>query len=565
MGMGNDRLYQLLSELDYVPADDLKRAVSVAQSEQLPLYDALLKLDLISDENLGKLIAYSLKLPFVSIGQSSVPDDALRITPSDIVVAFRTVTFGLGEDNILSIATNDPDRTELFAMLAKKAGAKSYKIFFATERDIQDSLRLYKKDLSVALEALHTPVAGQASSLSVSSAVDTIIEYAYSNKASDVHIEPGKSSSLVRFRIDGVLHDMVRLPKTLHNQLVARVKILSRLRTDEHFSAQDGRMRVNLPNEAIDVRVSVVPIIPGEKIVMRLLASHFRQFSLTDLGMQPADLEKVKGGFMRPYGMVLSTGPTGSGKTTSMYAILKIINTRDKNIATIEDPVEYEIDGINQIQVNPKTNLTFANGLRSILRQDPDTMYVGEIRDEETADIAINSALTGHLVLSTLHTNNAATALPRLIDMKIEPFLVASTVNVIIAQRLVRKICNRCKVSVELTKGKTGWEGDSKIAAQLAGVNQTALTKIFGSGSIRVYQGKGCSVCHQTGYIGRIGIFEVLEVTPTIQSLISKKADSETIERQAFAEGMSSMMDDGLRKLQSGITSVEEILRVTRE
>lgn len=561
--MGDDRLQQLLGELDYVPADDLARAAKVAESEKTSLYDALLKLDLMSDENLGKLIAYSLKLPFVSIAQSSVADDILKIAPREMVVTFKAVTFDVGQDGILKIATNDPQQTDVFRMLAKKAGASSYKLFYATERDIQDSLRLYKKDLSVALEALHV-TAGQASSVAV--IVDTIIEYAYTNKASDVHIEPAKTDSLVRFRIDGVLHDMVRVPKPLHAQLVARIKILSRLRTDEHFSAQDGRMRVNLPGESIDVRVSIVPIIPGEKVVLRLLASHFRQFSLTDLGMQPSELEKVKSGFMRPYGMVLSTGPTGSGKTTSMYSILKIINTREKNIATIEDPVEYEVDGLNQIQVNPKTNLTFANGLRSILRQDPDTMYVGEIRDEETADIAINSALTGHLVLSTLHTNNAATALPRLIDMKIEPFLVASTVNVIIAQRLVRKICNRCKVSVELTKTKDGaWEGDQKVAGQLRSINQAQLVKHFGNGSIRVYQGKGCTVCHQTGYNGRVGIFEVLVVSPQIQALIAKKADSETIERQAISEGMTTMMDDGLSKLQNGVTTAEEILRVTRE
>jgi type IV pilus assembly protein PilB len=264
---------------------------------------------------------------------------------------------------------------------------------------------------------------------------------------------------------------------------------------------------------------------------------------------------------------VLSTGPTGSGKTTSMYAILKILNTREKNIATIEDPVEYQVDGINQIQANPKANLTFANGLRSILRQDPDIMYVGEIRDEETADIAINSALTGHLVLSTLHTNDAATALPRLIDMKIEPFLVASTVNVIVAQRLVRKICDRCKVSLELVKDKTGWKGgDARTIALVSSLTDATISKYFGSGaSIRTYQGKGCPVCHKTGSRGRIGIFEVLEVTSKIEALITQKADSSAIMRQAVSEGMTTMLDDGLAKVQQGVTTIEEVVRVTRE
>jgi type II secretory ATPase GspE/PulE/Tfp pilus assembly ATPase PilB-like protein len=306
--------------------------------------------------------------------------------------------------------------------------------------------------------------------------------------------------------------------------------------------------------------------VAGEKVVLRLLASHHRQFGLTDLGMTENDLNKVRNAFTRPYGMILSTGPTGSGKTTSMYAVLKILNVREKNIATIEDPVEYEIEGINQIQANTKTNLTFANGLRSILRQDPDIIYVGEIRDEETADIAINAATTGHLVLSTLHTNDAATTLPRLIDMGIEPFLVSSTVNAIISQRLVRRICDRCKMSVELTKSAKGWQGDKQLAAQFTSLDKTTLTTYFGaSDRVRLYQGKGCVVCHNTGYLGRVGIFEILEVTPAIQALIVGKSDSERIMQQAIKEGMSTMMHDGLTKVARGITTLEEILRAATE
>lgn len=563
MGIDDAQLYKLLSELQYISTEELGRVKAVAESDKISLYEALIKTDLISDENLGKLIAYSLQLPFVSLRQSNISEDILRIEPESSAEKFKTIVFGL-DDKELKIATADHTQVDLFSMLAHKAGVDNFKVYFATERDLEDALRLYKKDLSEVFDGLLNPD-GKAE-VPVAKVIETVIEYAYSNKASDVHLEATHTSSLVRYRIDGVLHDMLRLPRGLHDQLITRIKVLARLRTDEHFSAQDGRMRMKLEDEDLDVRVSVVPVVAGEKVVMRLLSSHNRQFGLTDLGMQESDLKKVRGGFMRPYGMVLSTGPTGSGKTTSMYSILKIINTREKNIATIEDPVEYEIEGINQIQANTKTNLTFANGLRSILRQDPDVIYVGEIRDEETADIAINSAMTGHLVLSTLHTNDSATALPRLIDMKIEPFLVASTVNIIIAQRLIRKICSRCKVSFEVKRSKSGWKSDdTKTAGMVNGMDQKMLSKYFGAtGDMRIYKGKGCPVCHETGYLGRVGIFEVLEVSPKIEELITQKADADTIKHQAVTEGMSTMMEDGLAKVQQGITTIEEIMRVTR-
>ncbi|HJQ08391.1 MAG TPA: type II/IV secretion system protein [Candidatus Saccharimonadales bacterium] len=568
MGIDDTQLQKILSELDYVPADDLKKAQATVKADNISLYDALLKNDLMSDQDLGKAVAYSLQLPFADLSQSNITEEVLKLVPETVATKYKIITFAYGPDKVLKIATANHTLVDVFEMLAKKTGAGTYRVFFATDRGIEDALRLYRKDLSVAFENLLATNTGKAGAeVPVAKVVDTLIEYAYVSKASDMHIEPTRAKSLVRFRIDGVLHDMVDLPRALHDQVITRIKVMSRLRTDEHFSAQDGRMRVNLSEESIDVRVSVVPVMAGEKVVLRLLASHNRQYGLTDLGMQPNDLAKVKNGFTRPHGMVLSTGPTGSGKTTSMYAILKILNTREKNIATIEDPVEYEVEGINQIQANPKTNLTFAAGLRSLLRQDPDIMYVGEIRDEETADIAINSALTGHLVLSTMHTNDAATALPRLIDMKIEPFLVASTVNVIVAQRLVRKICDRCKVSFELTRDKTGWKGaDEKTLAILTNVNDRLITKYFGtSGSMRTYRGKGCPVCHQTGYRGRVGIFEVLEVDPVIQQLIVSKASSEAITKQAMANGMTSMMDDGFAKVQQGLTTIEEVVRVTRE
>lgn len=566
MEMSDEQLYKTLDELGYLQPADLQRAKQRSETEHISLYDALLSNDVLSDQDLGKIIAYSVNLPFVSLAQLTIPDDILRITPEDVAQKYQAITFGI-DDKGLKIVTARPGTTDLFEMLVKKAGVSSYRLFYATTRDIEDALKLYRKQLQATFEdLLSTKISGQAEP-PIAKIVDTLIEYAYSSKASDIHIEPARTVSLVRFRIDGVLHDAIRLPKTLHDQVITRIKVLARLRTDEHFSAQDGRMRFMInENEELDTRVSIVPVVTGEKAVLRLLSSHNRQFSLTDLGMSETDLAKVRKGFTRPYGMILATGPTGSGKTTTMYAILKILNTRDRNIATIEDPVEYELEGINQIQTNEKARLTFAQGLRSILRQDPNIIYVGEIRDDETADIALNSAMTGHLVLSTLHTNDAATTLPRLREMGIEAFLVASTVNVIIAQRLIRKICDSCKVSFELTQTTKGWLGEEKIAAQLTTVSPTIIAKYLGSNkSVRVYQGKGCAVCHNTGYLGRVGAFEVLEVTPKIEELIVAKAGSEAINQQAIKDGMTTMLEDGMSKVQRGITTIEEVLRATRE
>lgn len=309
-----------------------------------------------------------------------------------------------------------------------------------------------------------------------------------------------------------------------------------------------------LEEEDLDIRVSIIPVTEGEKAVLRLLSSHSREYSLSDLGTNPLDLQKVTNAFNKSYGMILSTGPTGSGKTTTIYAILKILNTREKNIMTIEDPVEYRIQGANQVQVNAKTNLTFANGLRSILRQDPNVIFVGEIRDNETAAIAVNAALTGHLVLSTLHTNDAATAIPRLTDMKVEPFLVASTVNIIIAQRLVRQICSSCKLEEKVP-----------ITDISKHFPQELVQKYFGmKGEVSVFKGKGCKICRQTGYLGRVGLFEVLEVTKGIKKLISEKVDSDVIADAAKKEGMKTMLDDGLEKVAQGITTIEEVIRVTK-
>ncbi len=454
-GVEEGQLIKLLVENKFLTEKEAKAVSSEASEKNIPVYNIILQKDLISDENLGKLISEYLKLPFVTLTKVSIPADVLHIVPGVVAQKQKIIVFKLDEKGVC-VATSNPEHYEAIEFISKKTG-EEVKRYFATEKDIESTLSLYKKELQKSFDELLKEQVSQADKadtkeVPITKIVDLLLEYASDNQASDIHIEPFRDESSVRFRIDGVLHDVLTLPKELHLQVITRIKVASKLQTDEHLAPQDGKLQFDSQGETVDVRVSVVPVVHGEKTVLRLLSSRSRQFSLSDLGMSEKDLEKVELAYEKPFGMILSTGPTGSGKTTTIYAIVKILNVKEKNIATIEDPVEYDVDGINQIQVNQKTDLTFANGLRSILRQDPNIIFVGEIRDHETADIAINSALTGHLVLSTLHTNNAATTLPRLIDMGVEPFLVSSTVNLIIAQRLVRKICESCKVSYSLTQ-----------------------------------------------------------------------------------------------------------------
>jgi type II secretory ATPase GspE/PulE/Tfp pilus assembly ATPase PilB-like protein len=556
--LDNDTLFKALAELNVLDKDVLESVYAESIQSKTSLSDLLLEKDLLSDENLGKLTADIYSVPFIRLSQVKIEEKVREIIPEEVAANTRTIAFFLNEKSI-KVATANPRDPDLPAYLAQKTG-REVLVYYATTQDIWEALVGYKKNLQTSFDDLlgmQLEKAGKSTEgdKPVTKIFELLVEYAYTSKASDIHIEPQEKLSLVRFRIDGILHDVLNLPKNLHDQLITRIKVLAKLRTDEHLTAQDGKLQQSLEKENLDVRVSIVPIVEGEKAVLRLLSSHSREFSLNDLGMNKEDLEKVREGFAKPFGMVLVTGPTGSGKTTTIYAILKILNTREKNIATIEDPVEYEISGINQIQVNAKTNLTFATGLRSILRQDPNIIFVGEIRDEETADIAVNSAMTGHLVLSTLHTNDSATSLPRLIDLGVEPFLIASTVNTIIAQRLVRKICEKCRFSEVIPLSDIQKLLPSEIVSQTFPVN----------GDVRLYKGKGCPICHSTGYLGRIALFEVLEVTETIKKLITEEADSATIYKEAQKEGMQTMLRDGIEKVIAGVTTLEEIVRVTKE
>lgn len=384
---------------------------------------------------------------------------------------------------------------------------------------------------------------------------ETLMIFAHSARASDVHMEPWKEEAIVRIRVDGILHDEFHIQNDLQQQLIARLKILTRMRTDEHHAPQDGRFKFTAPESDVDVRASILPTALGEKAVLRLLSSQSHQLTLEQLGFSEADLARVQRAIRKPWGMILATGPTGSGKTTSIYAILEVLNKREVNISTIEDPVEFEIPGTNQSQVDHVAKLTFATGLRALLRQDPDVIMVGEIRDQETAKIAVNAAMTGHKLLSTLHTNNAATTIPRLVDMGVEPFLIASTFICAIAQRLLRRICKDCAETETLKK---------EDAEKMFGAGTVAA--LFAEKStIEVAKPKGCAKCGESGYRGRIGIYEVLENSPAIQALIVERASSEKIEEQAKKEGMTSVVEDGVRKILAKETTIEELVRVMQE
>ena len=394
---------------------------------------------------------------------------------------------------------------------------------------------------------------GRGDELSIIELVQALIERAQQARASDIHLDPEMEGVKVRMRIDGVLHDVHVFPRRIHQEVISRIKILSGLRTDEHQAAQDGRFHVRLKHgRTVDIRVSIIPTFWGENAVLRLLSDKAEEFTLLSLGFTPENEQKILRAINKPHGMILATGPTGSGKTTTLYTLVRILNTKESSIITIEDPVEYSIEGINQIQVNQRTGLTFANGLRSMLRQDPNIIMVGEIRDVETAGLAVNIALTGHLVLSTLHTNDAATTLPRLLDMKVEPYLIASTVNIAIGQRLVRKICVHCKKKKKMTN------------AEIKSLSEIIPKELLEKQQI-THQGVGCDECGGTGYMGRMGIHEVMEIDNAIREAILNKKSANDIRLLALKQGMVPIMIDGFHKAIEGLTTIPELLRMRYE
>jgi type IV pilus assembly protein PilB len=504
----------------------------------------------------------------VNLGVVKIDEEALRLLPEDVARQRRVIVFGREPDGRYKVAMEDPTDLQTIDFVGLRVGGQ-VKPYLAAEEDLNRGYLLYQRRLTQDYkrvieesieESLRSKVRGgleeAAADLPIVAIVDNLIAYATSSRASDIHFEVLDDGVLVRYRIDGILHEIIRMPKEIHPAVVARIKILAGLRVDEHMHPQDGRFRYESGEMLSDIRVSVIPTFYGEKIELRLLAGAQKPLSMAELGLFEEDIKKIQAAIGKTYGMVLSCGPTGSGKTTTLYSLMNILNRPEVNIVTIEDPIEYDMRYVNQMQVNVAAGITFASGLRSILRQDPNVIMVGEIRDAETADIAVQAALTGHLLLSSLHTNDAATAVPRLVDMGVPPFLVAAVVNNVIAQRLVRRIHLECIESYTPDRAVT-----ASIEEELRSLGGSAvkLPKTF-------YRGKGCTACGGTGFLGRLGIFEALEVTEAVRKLIiSPDFNLDNLRALARREGMVSMFEDGLRKVERGITTIEEVFRVIRE
>lgn len=560
---------KLLSE------EELKEAKRQAKLKKIKLEKYLLEKKLISEELLYKTAADYHKLLFLDLEGRLIPPDILFLIPEPIAQTHEVVAFEKKGEK-LKLATLAPEDLEIFEFIKKKTGLE-VEVYLTTPSSLSSALKQYRKGLEVEFKELEEKPLEKireeknleelAQRLPVVRIINTLLEYAIFEGASDIHIEPEEKNVIVRYRIDGILREVMTLPKAIQAGIVARIKVLSNLKLDEHRLPQDGRFKMATARYKVSFRVSIIPVFDGEKVVMRLLMESGEMLSLEQLGFQPEPLEIVKKNIKKPHGMILVTGPTGSGKTTTLYSILSILNRPEVNITTIEDPIEYRIPHINQSQINPKIGFTFANGLRSLLRQDPDIIMVGEIRDSETAEIAVNAAMTGHLVLSTLHTNDAVTALPRLLDMGILPFLIASTTNIIMAQRLVRKICSHCKVSYNLDK-KAFEELEKQLNLKIL-LDTLIQKKIVSKGqnfqSLLFYRGKGCKQCNNEGYKGRIGIYEVLEITKEIGELIVQRATADQLRKEAQKQKMVTMFEDGFIKIVSGITTMEEVLRVTKE
>ena len=529
-----------------------------ATQQQQKFGDLLMEKKLISEIDLKKLYSYILGIPFVNLEKEVIENEVLHIIPEPIAKKFGIVAFEK-EGNNLKVAMKNPEDLQTIDFIRKKTGLKIIPCL-TSEDNIKIILKQYEKSLKAEFgdlisddsEKISSDDSGDdlekiAQDLPIVRIVDTLIKHAILQSASDIHIEPDDKEVRVRYRIDGILHDAMTLPKQVTSGLIARLKVLSSLKLDEHRLPQDGRFKLEKDGYKISFRVSILPVFEGEKVVMRLLDETSKGLTLEKMGLYGDALEKVHQHIKRPNGMILVTGPTGSGKTSTLYTVMDILNTAEVNISTVEDPVEYRMPRVNQTQINPKIGMTFAAALRSLLRQDPDIIMVGEIRDGETMQIAIEAAMTGHLVLSTLHTNSAAGALPRLLDMGAEAFLVASTVNIVIAQRLVRKLCNDCKVEYNFDQAtikdlQASFEMTEILAVmkktpQLKGV----VTEKSTWKDIKFYKAKGCEQCNKEGYHGRQGIFEVLVIDEEIGKLITSNASTDEIERKAKEEGMHKM------------------------
>ena len=546
---------------------DFTSAVKDAEYTGKNFIDILISRRLITYEYYINFVSEYFKIPRADMAAPHrIPAEVLHLLPEEIARQKRSLVFAREADGTIDVAMESPDDLAAIEFFEKYFKAR-VKPFIATERFLQQGYTLYSQEssqnfLSVIEENVRESerkklkgLEEAAVDLPIVSIVDNLVSYAVAMGASDIHIEALEDAILVRFRVDGILREMMRIPKSVHPAITARIKLLSALRIDEHARPQDGRFRYKAIGEIMDIRVAVMPTFYGEKIVMRLLRASTKPLSLTELGMFDDTALGVEENLKRTYGIILVTGPTGSGKTTTLYSMIEILNRPEVNVVTIEDPVEYDMRYVNQTQANPVAGITFASALRAFLRQDPNIIMVGEIRDNETADIAVNAALTGHLVLASLHTNDAPTSVPRLIDMSVPPFLVAAVVNIIVAQRLVRKIWIDC-----IESHKTPSEIIQAVEEQL----QLIESKVKVPHA--TYKGRGCYSCGLTGYRGRVAIYEVANIDGEVRQLISNpKFTLEAMKHILRSKGMISMLEDGLRKAEHGFTTVEEVLRVIRE
>jgi type IV pilus assembly protein PilB len=593
---------QLLVGADKITSDQLTALKEQEKNEKKPLQDLAISGNFISEKDLTKLYSEEIDIPYVELNPKEIKREVLKLIPERIARQYGVVLYGVEEDGTKLLAMEDPDDILAINFLQKQLGNK-IKVNIAPASAIQASLDQYRGTIGSELTQVIAPEDEEgaeeeevseedlAEDSPIAQTVNLLIEYAIRSGASDIHIEPRDSFVSVRYRIDGILREANKLPKKVHNALISRIKILSNLKIDERRVPQDGRFKIQIGSGVYALRVSTLPITEGEKVVMRILNESSKAATLEELGYWGVSLDAVNEAIKQPHGMILVTGPTGSGKSTSLFSTLSILNKPSVNISTVEDPVEYKIPGANQVQTNVKAGMTFAAGLRALLRQDPNIIMVGEIRDTETSGLAVQAALTGHLVFATLHTNNAATCLPRLLDMGIEPFLIASTVRAVVGQRLVRRLCIDCREEVapdaatlkqinaifglenagvmkhihELEKqalegsiGKTN-AGKAKVDTTTLSTTESKISRMF-----KAHEG-GCETCGHTGYKGRMGIYEVLSNSSDVQKLIVGNATSDVIQQQAVKEGMVTMQLDGFIKALRGQTTIEEILRVTAE
>ena len=565
-----EQLKKALVEKGFLTEKEFEKYKEKAERLEADLGEILISEGIISSQYYYQLLSDYYKIPLAKTTQKEIDPKILNIIPEEIARQKKAVAFEFDEkNNLLKVAMSDPTNIQTIEYLERVTG-KKIKPYLETETNLEKIFAIYAKQTAAQFEEIvkksiqatkqikEKKLEEAAKEVPIVQLLDYLLYYAILSGASDIHIEPLEKEVLVRFRIEGLMREIVRFPKEVLNALVARIKLLSSLKIDVHQVPQDGRFRFSTKGgNVVDLRVSIMPQLYGEKVVMRVLAAA-RPLSLTEIGLLKESLEKVRKAISRTFGAIFVCGPTGSGKTTTLYSILSILNRPEVNIITIEDPIEYAIKYINQIQVNPQVGLTFARGLRSILREDPDIILVGEIRDKETAEIATHAALTGHLVLSTLHTNDAPTAIPRLIDIGVPKFLIGATVNTVIAQRLVRKICKNCIYSYQPKKSEINAIKEQLLALGVK-EEEIKIPSLF-------FKGKGCPICNGSGYKGRSGIFEIFEINDEMREFIaSKNFDLDTLKKMAREHGYRTMFEDGLKKIELGITTLEEVLRAVRE